>query len=57
MSRSTLDQGKDVFLEIEVQGAMKVKQKFPDAVFIFLLLRRWLSWRSASRGGEPMMMK
>ncbi len=31
-----LDQGKDVFLEIEVQGAMKVKQKFPDAVFIFL---------------------
>src|SRR5690606_25493727 len=25
-----------VFLEIEVQGAMKVKQKFPDAVFIFL---------------------
>jgi len=32
----TLDEGKDVFLEIEVQGAMKVKQKFPEAVFIFL---------------------
>jgi len=32
----TLNEGKDVFLEIEVQGAMKVKQKFPEAVFIFL---------------------
>jgi len=32
----TLAEGKDVFLEIEVQGAMKIKQKFPEAVFIFL---------------------
>ena len=32
----TLDQGKDVFLEIEVQGAMKVKEKVPNGVFIFL---------------------
>lgn len=32
----TLDTGKDVFLEIEVQGAMKVKEKVPDGVFIFL---------------------
>lgn len=32
----TLEEGKDVFLEIEVQGAMKVKQKFPEAIFIFL---------------------
>ncbi|WEG74348.1 guanylate kinase [Vagococcus intermedius] len=32
----TLDQGKDVFLEIEVQGAMKVKEKVADGVFIFL---------------------
>ncbi|APB30477.1 guanylate kinase [Vagococcus teuberi] len=32
----TLDEGKDVFLEIEVQGAMKVKEKIPDGVFIFL---------------------
>ncbi|MGO3732419.1 MAG: guanylate kinase [Vagococcus sp.] len=32
----TLDAGKDVFLEIEVQGAMKVKDKVPDGVFIFL---------------------
>ena len=32
----TLDEGKDVFLEIEVQGALQVKKKKPDAVFVFL---------------------
>ncbi|CAM4030279.1 guanylate kinase [Catellicoccus marimammalium] len=32
----TLNSGKDVFLEIEVQGAMHIKEKCPDAVFIFL---------------------
>lgn len=33
----TLNSGKDIILEIEVQGALKVKQKFPEGVFIFLL--------------------
>jgi guanylate kinase len=33
----TLASGKDVILEIEVQGALKVKEKFPEAIFIFLL--------------------
>lgn len=32
----TLDKGIDVFLEIEVQGALQVKKKVPEAVFIFL---------------------
>ncbi len=32
-----LSQGKDVILEIEVQGAMKIKEKCPDALFIFIL--------------------
>ena len=32
----TLDKGIDVFLEIEVQGALQVKKKVPDGVFIFL---------------------
>lgn len=31
-----LDQGKDVFLEIEVKGAMQVRKKVPDGLFIFL---------------------
>lgn len=33
----TLASGKNVILEIEVQGAMKVKEKFPEAVMVFLL--------------------
>lgn len=33
----TLAEGRDVILEIEVQGAMKVKEKFPNGIFIFLL--------------------
>lgn len=33
---SCLAEGKDVILEIELQGAMKVKEQFPDAVLIFL---------------------
>ncbi len=33
----TLDSGRDIILEIEVQGALKVKEKFPEGVFIFLL--------------------
>ncbi|WP_026570416.1 MULTISPECIES: guanylate kinase [Sediminibacillus] len=32
----TLESGKDVFLEIEVQGALQVKENFPQGVFIFL---------------------
>lgn len=31
------EQGKNVILEIEVQGAMKVREICPDAVFIFVL--------------------
>lgn len=31
-----LNLGNDVFLEIEVQGAMQVKENFPEGVFIFL---------------------
>lgn len=33
----TLESGKDIILEIEVQGALKVKEKFPKGVFVFLL--------------------
>lgn len=31
-----LAEGKDVILEIEVQGALKVKEKFPDTPLIFI---------------------
>jgi len=33
----TLAEGRDVILEIEVRGAMQVKRKYPNGVFIFLL--------------------
>lgn len=32
-----LREGKDVILEIDVQGGMKVKDAFPEAVFIFIM--------------------
>lgn len=32
----TLEAGRDVFLEIEVQGAAQIRKKAPDALFIFL---------------------
>lgn len=33
----TLEEGKNVFLEIEVQGAAKVKEICPEAIFIFVM--------------------
>ena len=32
-----LSQGKDVILEIEIQGALKIKEEFPNAIFIFIM--------------------
>ncbi|MBE6838235.1 MAG: guanylate kinase [Ruminococcus sp.] len=46
-----LAEGKDVILEIEVQGAMNVKKSFPEAMMVFILppsvseLRRRLNKR------------
>ncbi len=31
-----LEEGKDVILEIEIQGAMKIKEKIPDALLVFV---------------------
>ena len=31
-----LDAGKNVILEIEIQGALKIKEKFPDTVLMFI---------------------
>ena len=30
-----IDQGRDVILEIELQGALKIREKFPDALLLF----------------------
>lgn len=52
----TLDAGKDVFLEIEVNGAMQVRSKVPDGVFIFLTPPdlQELKHRLINRGTESM---
>lgn len=31
-----LTEGKDVILEIEIQGALKIKKRFPEAVLVFV---------------------
>lgn len=31
-----LEAGKDVILEIEIQGALKIRQKYPDCVLLFV---------------------
>lgn len=54
----TLDSGKDVFLEIEVNGAMQVRSKVPDGVFIFLTPPdlQELKHRLIHRGTESMQV-
>lgn len=32
----TLDSGEDVILEIEVQGALQIKEKHPEAILVFI---------------------
>ena len=51
-----LENGKNVILEIEVQGALKVKKKMPDAVMIFILPPSYkiLRERLVNRGTEDM---
>ena len=48
--------GKDVILEIEIQGALKVKEKFPDTLLMFVTPpnARELKSRLVGRGTETM---
>ncbi|WP_347860641.1 guanylate kinase [Salimicrobium sp. PL1-032A] len=50
----TLEEGKDVFLEIEVNGALQVRENFPEGVFVFLIppSLEELKDRIVSRGTE-----
>lgn len=49
-----LDKGIDVILVIEVQGAVKIKHKIPEAIFIFLMppTMKDLIYRLKNRGTE-----
>lgn len=52
--RQTMAEGRDVFLEIEVQGALKVKKRMPEGIFIFLSPPdlEELEWRIENRGTD-----
>lgn len=32
-----LDEGRDILLEIDIQGALQVKDKYPEGVFVFIV--------------------
>jgi len=49
-----LHQGKDVILEIDIQGALKIKSTYPEGIFIFILppSMEELKSRITNRGSE-----
>lgn len=49
-----LAKGKDVLLEIEIQGARRIKEQFPEAVLLFVTTKdiQTLEQRLAGRGTE-----
>lgn len=49
-----LDAGKDVILEIEIQGALKIRKKFPDTLLLFVSApdAKTLQERLSGRGTE-----
>ena len=49
-----LESGKDVILEIEIQGARKIKEQYPDAVLLFVTTKdaMTLKERLEGRGTE-----
>ena len=51
---NTIAEGKNIILEIEVQGAMNVKQSMPEAVTLFIMPDKWetLERRLHKRGTE-----
>lgn len=51
---NALDKGNDVILEIDIQGALKVKENYPEGIFIFILppSMEELKNRIINRGSE-----
>ena len=49
-----LDEGKDVILEIDIQGALKIKSSYPEGIFIFIMppSMEELRNRITNRGSE-----
>ena len=51
---SHIDAGRDVILEIEIQGAMQIKKRYPEAVLVFVIppSAAALKERLSGRGSE-----
>jgi guanylate kinase len=51
---NALEKGNDVILEIDIQGALKVKENYPEGIFIFILppSMEELKNRIINRGSE-----
>lgn len=56
-----LESGRDVILEIDIQGAMKIKENYPKGVFIFILppsmseLRKRITGRDSETESDIML--
>ena len=50
--QAAMDEGKNVILDIEIQGAMQIREKCPDSVSIFIMPPDWneLERRLSGRG-------
>lgn len=57
--RDHLSQGRDVLLKIDVQGAATIRQKLPDAIFLFLVPGSFeeLAYRLTARQTETELEK
>lgn len=53
---SNMKEGRDVILEIEIQGAVKIKKEFPEAILLFITppSEQELKARLIGRGTESM---
>lgn len=48
-----LEEGKHVMLEIDIQGAMQVKERYPQGVFIYIVPPSWAVLEKRLRGRRP----
>ena len=51
-----IQQGRTVIMDVDIQGALQIKQKLDDAVLVFLLPPTWEELRNRlnKRGKDPM---
>ena len=52
-----LEAGKNVLLEIEIQGAMKIREKRPDAVLLFVTPPDADTLRARLEGGQTRRLR